>query len=82
MSGTALQRGCDRGVGLIKIDKTDSTSPYILTYMMVKVLAVLIIIKSYLTDLAAVPGLPSTLYIPTLGLSKVEASDLLKGCTA
>ena len=82
MSGTALQRGCDRGVGLIKIDKTDSTSPYILIYMMVKVLAVLIIKKSYLTDSAAVPGLPSTLHIPTLGLSKVEASDLLKGCTA
>ncbi|KAJ0137154.1 hypothetical protein HZ326_19866 [Fusarium oxysporum f. sp. albedinis] len=35
--------------------------------------------KSYLTDSAAVPDLPSTLYIPTLGLSKVEASDLLKG---
>jgi hypothetical protein len=48
------------------MNSTDGTSLYILIYMMVKVLAVLIITKSYLTDSAAVPGLPSTLHVLTL----------------
>jgi hypothetical protein len=52
LSATALQRGHDRGIGPIKIKKTNGTSPYILICMMVKVPAVLIVTKSYLTDLA------------------------------
>jgi hypothetical protein len=66
LSGTALQRGHDRGVGPIKMNKADGTSPYILICMMVKVPAVLIVTKSYLTDSAAVPGLPSTLHVLSL----------------
>jgi hypothetical protein len=66
LSGTALQRGHNRGVGPIKINKTNGTSPYILICMMVKVPAVLIVTKSNLTDSAAVPGLPSTPHVLTL----------------
>jgi hypothetical protein len=51
LSGTALRRGHDRGVGPIKIDKTNGTSPHILICMMVKVPAVLIVTMSYLTTI-------------------------------
>jgi hypothetical protein len=52
LSATALRRGHDRGIKPIKINKTNSTFPHILICIMVKVLAVLIITKSYFIDLA------------------------------
>jgi hypothetical protein len=52
LSATALRRGQDRGIEPIKINEINGTFPCILICMMVKVLAVLIVTKSYLINLA------------------------------
>ena len=36
LSGTALQRGHDRGIGPIKLNKTNGTSPYIRDFPMIR----------------------------------------------
>jgi hypothetical protein len=58
-SATALRRGHDRGIEPIKMNATNGTSPHILTCMMVKVPAVLIVTNRYLTHFAAIQGLPA-----------------------
>ena len=66
LSATALRRGHDRGIEPIKINETNGTFPHILICMMVKVPAVLIVTKSYLTDLANLLQASGTLHVLAL----------------
>jgi hypothetical protein len=66
LCATALRRGHDKGKEPIKINETNGTFPHILICMMVKVPAVLIATKSYLTDLANLLRTSGTLHVLTL----------------
>jgi hypothetical protein len=66
LSATALRRGHDGVIEPIRINETNGTFPHILICMMVKVPALLIVAKSYLTDLANILRTSGTLHVLTL----------------